>query len=75
VQRYNGFNLLVGDLSSSSAVQVSNRVDSSIQQLGPGLHGISNGKLGAASWPKVALTHRHVGLPVHQLHLSLYKPS
>ena len=53
VQKYNGFNLLVGDLSGPSAVQVSNRVDNSIQQLGLGLHGISNGKLGAASWPKV----------------------
>ena len=53
MQKYNGFNLLVGDLSGPSAVQVSNRVDNSIQQLGLGLHGISNGKLGAASWPKV----------------------
>lgn len=53
VQRYNGFNLLVGDLNAGSALQVSNRADASVQKLGPGLHGISNGKLGGASWPKV----------------------
>jgi Transport and Golgi organisation 2 len=52
-QRYNGFNLLVGDLACSSAVELSNRADSSMHKLCPGLHGISNGKLGAASWPKV----------------------
>lgn len=53
MQRYNGLNLVVGDLGSSTAVHVSNRGGGGVQRLGPGVHGVSNGHMGASGWPKV----------------------
>lgn len=53
LQRYNGLNLVVGDLGSSTAVHVSNRGGGGVQRLGPGVHGVSNVQMGASGWPKV----------------------
>lgn len=47
--RYNGFNLLVGD--ASTLMYVSNR-DGAPRKLSPGVYGLSNAPLGT-TWPKV----------------------
>ncbi|MGD9055615.1 MAG: NRDE family protein [Desulfobacterales bacterium] len=48
-QRYNGFNLIAGD--SGGLYYYSNR-SSGVQQLGPGIYGISNHLIDTA-WPKI----------------------
>jgi uncharacterized protein with NRDE domain len=49
-QRYNGFNLLVGDLDG--VFYLSSR-EARVQELSPGIHGLSNHLLDTP-WPKVA---------------------
>jgi uncharacterized protein with NRDE domain len=49
---YAGFNLIVGD--SEDLCYASNRTDRFAQRLGPGVHALSNHRLGTP-WPKVAL--------------------
>ena len=52
VQEYNGFNLVVGDLSTGDVAYLTNREDDGIVRLVPGTYGISNAALNCA-WPKV----------------------
>ncbi len=52
LQNYNGFNLVVGDVGSVSAVHVSNRGTEHVEALQPGVHGVSNGEM-QSRWPKV----------------------
>lgn len=51
-QKYNGFNLIVGDLKLRKLAYFSNRSGRAPEELPPGLFGISNGELGS-QWPKV----------------------
>jgi uncharacterized protein with NRDE domain len=51
---YNGFNLVVGDLSVPSLYYLSNRGDGKPIEISAGLHGISNGLFAARpEWPRV----------------------
>ena len=54
LQAYNGFNMVVGDLSTKQAAYVTNRgTNTQPVQLQPGLHGISNGSGPQQEWFKV----------------------
>ncbi|KAL2895180.1 Transport and Golgi organization 2-like protein [Bienertia sinuspersici] len=53
-EEYNGFNLIVADLSSKSMIYITNRANGEsvrIQEVPPGLHVLSNAKLDSP-WPK-----------------------
>lgn len=53
--QYNGFNLILADISSKSMVYLSNRPEGEpvvIQEVSPGLHVLSNAKLDSP-WHKV----------------------
>lgn len=52
LQRYNGFNLVVGDFKLRKLAYFSNRSGKAPEELAPGLFGISNGVL-ESHWPKV----------------------
>ena len=52
LQRYNGFNVIVGDFKERKLAYFSNRSGASPQELQPGMYGISNGVL-ESKWPKV----------------------
>lgn len=55
--QYNGFNLIVADISSKSMVYVSNRPKGepiTIQEVSPGIHVLSNAKLDSP-WHKVII--------------------
>ncbi|KAK9865405.1 hypothetical protein WJX84_012400 [Apatococcus fuscideae] len=53
LQAYNGFNMVVGDLSTKQAAYVTNRgTNTQPVQLQPGLHGISNGSGPQQEWFK-----------------------
>ena len=52
MQKYNGFNLIVGDFGQRKLAYLSNRSGQGPQQLAPGFFGISNGVL-ESRWPKV----------------------
>lgn len=55
--QYNGFNLIVADISSKSMVYVSNRPKGepiAVQEVSPGIHVLSNAKLDSP-WHKVRL--------------------
>ncbi|EEF52871.1 Ser/Thr-rich protein T10 in DGCR region, putative [Ricinus communis] len=53
--QYNGFNLILADISSKSMVYISNRPKGEpvvVQEVSPGIHVLSNAKLDSP-WPKV----------------------
>ena len=52
MQEYNGFNLVVGDISTKEIAYLTNRDQDGPLKLVPGTYGISNGTLNSA-WPKV----------------------
>lgn len=55
--QYNGFNLILADLSSKKMVYVSNRPKGepvTIQEVSPGIHVLSNAKLDSP-WHKVRI--------------------
>lgn len=60
--QYNGFNLIVADVSSKSMIYITNRAEERgdneysvrIQEVSPGLHVLSNAKLDSP-WPKVRI--------------------
>lgn len=55
--QYNGFNLIVADISSKSMLYVSNRPQGepvSVQEVSPGIHVLSNAKLDSP-WHKVRI--------------------
>ncbi|CAN1781767.1 hypothetical protein LINPERHAP1_LOCUS15556 [Linum perenne] len=55
VNQYNGFNLIISDILSSTMVYISNRLNGEastiIQDVSPGLHVLSNAHLDSP-WPK-----------------------
>ncbi|GGW95604.1 NRDE family protein [Alteromonas halophila] len=48
-EKYQGYNLLFGDIN---ALQVYNNIEDRLQEVSPGIHGLSNATLNAP-WPKV----------------------
>ncbi|CAN1781769.1 Transport and Golgi organization 2 homolog [Linum perenne] len=58
VNQYNGFNLIISDILSSTMVYISNRLNGEastiIQDVSPGLHVLSNAHLDSP-WPKVTI--------------------
>ncbi|GAB2300454.1 hypothetical protein Dimus_034496 [Dionaea muscipula] len=79
-QLYNGFNLILADLSSTSMLYITNRPKGepiSIQEVSPGLHVLSNAKLDSP-WPKAErlkimfekLLHNESEIPIK--HMAAY---
>ncbi|CAN1781779.1 Transport and Golgi organization 2 homolog [Linum perenne] len=59
-QQFNGFNLILSDISSNTMVYVTNRPKGSeeeeafiVHDVSPGLHVVSNANLDSPDWPKV----------------------
>lgn len=73
---YNGFNLILADLSSRSMIYITNRPKGEgtrIQEVPPGLHVLSNAKLDSP-WPRLDLQAELLGLKFSKL-LTFVRPN
>ena len=55
LDQYNGFNLIVSDISSRTMIYITNRpreANATVVEVSPGIHVLTNGSLDSP-WPKV----------------------